>query len=89
MLSGLDNMKTSITSTMYNTGRIATMSDYYLRLFESGKNVFETNLKAENKNITEIHEKEYVERLNQDYDSYLKLCSSDEKRTSQELCIFQ
>ena len=73
MLSGLDNMKTSITNTMYNTDRIATMSDYYLRLFESGQNEFETNLKAENKNITEIHEKEYVERLNQEYDSYLKL----------------
>jgi len=73
MLSGLDNMKNSITSTMYNTGRVATMSDYYLRLFESGRKAFEDNLKAENKNITEIHEKEYVERLNQDYDSYLKL----------------
>ena len=73
MLSGLDSMKTSIASTMYNTGRVATMSDYYLRLFESGQNEFETNLKAENKNITEIHEKEYVERLNQEYDSYLKL----------------
>ena len=73
MLFGLDNMKTSITSSIYNTGRVATMSDYYLRLFESGKNLFETNLKAENSNITEIHEKEYVERLNQEYDSYLKL----------------
>jgi two-component system, NtrC family, sensor histidine kinase KinB len=75
MLSGLDDMKTSITSTMYNTGRPGTMSDYYVRLFESGRNIFETNLKAENNNITEIHEKEYVETLNQDYDSYVKLCS--------------
>ena len=74
MLSGLDDMKTSMTSTMYNTDRTGTMSDYYVRLFESGRNVFETNLKAENNNITEIHEKEYVETLNQDYDSYMKLC---------------
>ena len=73
MLSGLDNMKTSITSTMYNTGLATAMSDYYLRLFDSGRDIFETNLKAENSNITEIHEKEYVERLNRDYDSYLKL----------------
>jgi NtrC-family two-component system sensor histidine kinase KinB len=73
MLSSLDKMKTSITSTMYNTGRVATMSDYYLRLFESGRKVFEDNLKAENNNITEIHEKEYVDKLNQDYDSCLKL----------------
>ncbi|MGD1152966.1 MAG: hypothetical protein ABR911_08865 [Syntrophales bacterium] len=74
MLSGLDDMKTSMTSNMYNTGRVGTMSDYYVRLFESGRSVFETNLKAENNNITEIHEKEYVETLNQDYDSYVKLC---------------
>lgn len=74
MLSGLDDMKTSITaSAMYNVDRIGTMSDYYMRLFESGKKVFETNLKAENNNITELHEKEYVETLKQDYDSYLKL----------------
>ena len=50
------------------------MSDYYLKLFESGKNVFDTNLKAENNNITEIHEKEYVERLNHEYEIFLKLC---------------
>jgi len=74
MLSGLDDMKTSMTSAMYNAGRVGRMSDYYLRLFESGRNVFETNLKAEKNNITEIHEKEYVERLNQDWDSYVKLC---------------
>ncbi|HET6460043.1 MAG TPA: hypothetical protein VFG29_04565 [Syntrophales bacterium] len=74
MLSGLDDMKTSITSAIYNTGRVGTMPDYYLRLFESGKNLFEANLKAENNNITEIHEKEYVETLNKDYDSYMKLC---------------
>jgi len=74
MLSGLDDMKTSMTSIMYNTSRAGTRSEYYARLFESGRNVFETNLKAENNNITEIHEKEYVETLNQEYDSYMKLC---------------
>jgi hypothetical protein len=74
MLSGLDDMKTSITSTLYNAGRSGRMSDYYERLFESGRNVFEANLKAEQGNITEIHEKEYVETLNHDYDVYLKLC---------------
>ena len=74
MLSGLEDMKTSITSTVYNTGQVGTASDYYAGLFESGRNVFETNLKAENDNITEVQEKEYVETLNKDYDSYLKLC---------------
>lgn len=72
MLSGLDDMKASITSTIHRADRMGTMSDYYVRLFESGRKVFETNLKAENNNITEIHEKEYVETLNQDYDSFLR-----------------
>jgi len=71
MLSGLDDMKTAITSAMHNTSR--GMSDYYLRLFESGRSVFETNLKAENNNITEIHEKEYVETLNREYETFAKL----------------
>lgn len=72
MLSGLDEMKNSISSIMYRT-ETGKMSDYNLKLFDSGKNVFETNLKAENGNITEINEKEYVERLNRDYETYLKL----------------
>ena len=74
MLSGLDDMQTAVTSSMFNAGRVAKMPEYYVRIFESGRNVFETNLRAENKNITEIHEKEYVEALNQDYDAYAKLC---------------
>jgi two-component system, NtrC family, sensor histidine kinase KinB len=71
MLSGLDDMKTAITSTIYGAGKV---SDYYQKFFESGKNLFETNLKAESNNITEIREKEYVEKLKQDYDAYAKLC---------------
>ncbi len=74
MLSALDDMRTSISSTLYNTSQAGTMSDYYLKLFESGRTVFEANLKAENSNITEIQEKEYVETLNHDYEAYMKLC---------------
>ena len=74
MISALDDMGTAIGSAVSTTGAAGTVSDYYLQLFESGRNVFETNLKAENDNITEIHEKEYVERLNPDYQMYLKLC---------------
>jgi NtrC-family two-component system sensor histidine kinase KinB len=74
MLSGLDDMKTSMPVDISNMGHARTISDYYLRLFESGKNLFETSLKAETSNITEIHEKEYVERLNIEYDSFMKLC---------------
>jgi len=74
MLSALDDMGTSISSTLYNASHAGKMSDYYQKLFESGRNVFETNLKAENNNITEIQEKEYVEALNHDYELYMKLC---------------
>jgi hypothetical protein len=67
-------MRTSISSTQYNASQAGTMSDYYLNLFESGRIIFDANLKAENSNITEIQEKEYVETLNHDYDVYMKLC---------------
>jgi sulfur transfer complex TusBCD TusB component (DsrH family) len=81
-MSGLDDMKTSISSMMYNTNNSMKMSDYNLKLFESGKDLFENNLKNENNNITEIHEKEYVEKLNQDYATYLKLCLQMKTRST-------
>jgi hypothetical protein len=74
MLSGLDDMRTSASSVMYSRGRAVKISDFYAKLFERGRNLFEVNLKGENNNITEIHEKEYVEALNRDYEIYLKLC---------------
>jgi two-component system, NtrC family, sensor histidine kinase KinB len=74
MLSGLDDMKTSINSILYKTSNAKRMADYNIKLFESGKNLFEDNLKAEKNNITEINEKEYVDKLTNDYDMYLKLC---------------
>jgi NtrC-family two-component system sensor histidine kinase KinB len=73
MISALDDMINSVSSTIFNPVGAGTGSDYYLNLFESGKNAFEISSKAENNNITEIHEKEYVERLNHDYEAYLKL----------------
>jgi two-component system, NtrC family, sensor histidine kinase KinB len=74
MLSALDDMRTSVANTVLNPARTGKGSAYSQQLFESGRNIFDANLKEENNNITEIHEKEYVERLNQDYGSYLKLC---------------
>jgi len=73
MLAGLDDMRNSVSSLAYSTGSGAQMSDYYRKLYESGKTLFEINLKAENNNITEIHEKEYVEKLKEDYDAFAKL----------------
>jgi hypothetical protein len=73
MFSGLDDMTASINYTVYNSGKIR-LAGSYLELFENGRNEFEKNLKAENANITEIHEKEYVETLNSDYTTYSNLC---------------
>ncbi len=72
MLSGLDDMKTSLIA--HNMGDGAT-SEYGRNLFESGKRRLETNLRAENNNITETYEKEWVDRLNRDYQIYLNLCT--------------
>jgi hypothetical protein len=74
MISALDDMKNSISITLFNSSDTGVKSDYYQQLFQSGRDGFETNLKSENNNITEIHEKETVERLNRDYEMYLKLC---------------
>jgi hypothetical protein len=74
MLSSLDDTRTSISSTIFNPGDSKKISDYYSHLFETGRTDFEKNLKAENGNITEIHEKDYVDTLNRDYAVYMSLC---------------
>lgn len=74
MLSALDDMRTSVANTALNKAESGQKSAYYEQLFESGRKIFEANLKEESNNITEIHEKEYVEKLTQDYGTYLKLC---------------
>ena len=74
MLSSLDDTRTSISSTIFNPGDNKKLSDYYSHLFETGRSDFEKNLKAENNNITEIHEKDYVDMLNRDYAVYMNLC---------------
>ncbi|MGA9111276.1 MAG: sensor histidine kinase [Smithella sp.] len=85
MLSGLDDIKASIISIIYNTNNSMKMSNYNLKLFESGKDLFESNLKKESNNITEIHEKEYVEKLDQDYATYLNLCLQMKSRSTNKL----
>jgi hypothetical protein len=75
MLSALDGTRTSISSVIFNPGDNKKLSDYYSQLFETGRTNFEKNLKAENSNITEIHEQDYVDTLNHDYAVYLNLCT--------------
>jgi len=79
MLTGLDDMKTSIPLATPDIGSGEAISDYYMRLFESGRNSFEANLKLESGNITEIHEQEYVTKLSGEYDSFLKVCDQIKK----------
>jgi hypothetical protein len=79
MTSALDDMRTSISGIMLNPADTGPSGDYYRQLFESGKKEFDTNLRAESNNITEIHENEYVARLTQDYHTYLRLCSKMKK----------
>jgi two-component system, NtrC family, sensor histidine kinase KinB len=88
MTSSLDDMIHSISSTVFIPAHKGAKSDYYRQLFGSGRKVFETNLKAEKNNITEIHEKEYVEKLNHDYEVYLKLCHQMTNSASGRLLYF-
>ena len=74
MLSALEDMRTSVANTVLNPAESGQKSDYYRQLFETARSTLEANLKEENNNITEIHEKEYVEALNRDYKVYLGLC---------------
>jgi len=74
MISALEDMRTAISSIVFNPTDDKKTSDYYLKLFETGRADFENNLKSENGNITEIHEREYVATVNQGYALYINLC---------------
>ena len=78
MIYALDDMRTSISSSIFNPDS-KKLTDYYSQLFEAGRIEFEKNLKAEKNNITEIHEKEYADTLNSDYNIYLNLCDKIKK----------
>jgi hypothetical protein len=74
MISALEDMRTAISSIVFNLTDDKKISDYYLKLFETGRIEFENNLKSENSNITEIHEREYVDTVDQGYVLYENLC---------------
>lgn len=87
MISALDEMRTSISSSIFNPeGK--KLTDYYSQLFEAGRNEFEKNLKAEKNNITEIHEKEYADTLSGDYNIYLNLCEQIKKGAGSDSMYF-
>jgi len=74
MLSALDDMSTASNNVIHRAVKAKSSNDYSRQLFEKGKTAFENNLKNENNNITEIQEKEYVQQLNSEWETYLKLC---------------
>jgi hypothetical protein len=73
MFLALDDMKMSILGRVFNHDNSRDASRRYAKLFESGKAVFDRNLKAEKNNITEVHEREYVDTLNMNYLRFLEL----------------
>ncbi len=73
MFLSIDDMKSSITSQIFNTGN--KNESHYRKLFETAKSDFEKNQKLENNNITEIHEKEYNDMLNKNFDIFKNLAS--------------
>ncbi len=75
MISALEDMRTALSSIVFNPTDDKKTSDYYLKLFEAGRTEFEANLKSENSNITEINEREYVTTVNEGYALYASLCS--------------
>jgi hypothetical protein len=79
MSAALDDMRTAIDNSIFNPKDNKQAADYYLQLFDSGRTEFEKNLKAEKNNITEIHEKEYVDTLSGAYAIYLNLCDQAKK----------
>jgi hypothetical protein len=74
MISALEDTRTAIHSIVFNPTEDGKASGYYLKLLDAGKKEFESNLKSQNSNITEIHEQEYVTTLNQGYSLYADLC---------------
>jgi hypothetical protein len=74
MISALEDMRTAISSIVFNPTNDKKISDYYLKLFEAGRTEFENNLKSENGNITEIQEREQVATVNLGYVLYANLC---------------
>ena len=73
MISSLEDLRTAVSSIIFSQTENKKTSDYFGQLFEKGRTEFEKNLKAENKNITEIHENVYVEAINNNYDIFLRL----------------
>jgi hypothetical protein len=91
MISALEDMRTSVSGSIFNPSEASDgkkITGYNLQLLESGKVEFEKYLDAEKGNITEIHEKEYVDALISNYDILLALCEQVRKGTGSASMYF-
>jgi uncharacterized membrane protein len=79
MLLALDDMGNTVTTKVFSKDKAAT---YTTKFFESSKSTFDSNLKAEKNNITELHEGEYVAELERDYNLLIALTSQIDERSS-------
>ncbi|TAL33658.1 MAG: hypothetical protein EPN93_13650 [Spirochaetes bacterium] len=75
MLLAAEDMKTAAQWVVFNPNKNNNAANFYLKLFEAARKDFELNKKAENNNITEIHEDEYVDSLNRNYEVFAGLCA--------------
>jgi hypothetical protein len=75
MISALDDIRSAVSSGMFDQNNNKGLSVYNAQILESGRMEFEKNLKAETGNITEIQEKEDVDKLNKDYALFMNLFS--------------
>lgn len=74
MTSALEDMRTAVEGIVFNAAADGKASEYDLKLFEAGQLAFESNLKSESNNITEIREQDYVTTVGQDYALYANIC---------------
>ena len=72
MLLALDDIGNIVTIRVFGKDKEAT---YETKLFESSKSTFDSNLKAESNNVTEVHEGDYVAELERDYGLLIALTS--------------
>ena len=72
MLFALDDMRTAASNVIFAPNPNGPSIDT-LQLFENSESSFEANLSAEEGNITETHEREYVTELTHDYGLFLSL----------------
>ena len=74
MISALEDTRTAIDNIVFNPAGDLKASDYQLKLLDAGKAEFESNLRLQNGNITEINESEYVAAVDRGYGLYADLC---------------